>query len=418
MSPTRIPPHLAEPQLAYPTEDETEAYLGAVVRGFHDDYVAEHWELDRKVLEWERVFGLKVEDRWIATCGAYSRTMTVPGGEVPVAAVSVVTVAPAYRRRGLLRQMMQHQLEDVAHRGTEPVALLWASESLIYGRFGYGHTSPRISISGQTRSMGFLPSVELGAGSVDEVTRDEFVAAAPEIHSRLRAERPGGLNRSSDWWDLTLYDPEAWRRGATALRYALHFDQAGTADGYAFFRLADGEGPDAGKEVRIHELDAVDAGGYAALWRFLLDLDLVRTFARRNSPTDEPLRYLVADQRAVKTQVQDGTYARIVDLPAALEARRYGADVDVVIEVRDQLLPANDGVFRLTASQQQVQVTRSSDSPDLTLATRELGACYLGGTSLNALHRAGLVAEHRAGSVAALSAALSWPLLPFCPDFF
>ena len=65
----------------------------------------------------------------------------MPGGAaVPTAAVTVVTVHPPYRRRGLLTAMMAHQLEQVAKRG-EPLAALWASESLIYGRFGYGPAS-------------------------------------------------------------------------------------------------------------------------------------------------------------------------------------------------------------------------------------------------------------------------------------
>jgi predicted acetyltransferase len=415
---SRIPPHLAEPRLTYSTEEDADSYAAAISRGFHQDFVAEHWEAEKKVLEWERSFGFKVEDRWIATCGAYSREMTVQGGTVPVAAVSIVTVAPPYRRRGLLSQMMKHQLEDVESRGTEPIALLWASESLIYGRYGYGHTAPRISISGPTRSTGFLPAVDRGAGSVDEVSREEYLATAPALHARLLAQRPGALNRTGAWWDVMLFDPDAWRHGATSLRYALHYDEAGTPDGYATFRLAHGPEGDADREVRIGELDAADAPGYASLWRYLLDLDLVRSFSRRNAPTDEPLRYLVADQRAIKTELRDGTYARLVDLPAALEARTYSTDLDVVLAVQDQLLPANDGVFRLQAGTDGAQVTRSDRSPDVSLATRELGASYLGGTSLDALWRAGLVGENTPGAVAAMSRAFTSPTPPFCPDQF
>lgn len=191
----RTPPHLAEPQLTYASEADPDTYMAAIVRGFHEDFVVDHWEAERKVTEWDRCFGFTVQDRWIATCGAYSRVMSVPGGQVPVAAVSIVTVAPPYRRRGLLSQMMRHQLEDVQRRGVEPVALLWASESLIYGRYGYGHASPRLSISGPTRSLSFLPAVNLGAGSVDEVSQEEFLASASEVQAGLVVDRPGALIR-------------------------------------------------------------------------------------------------------------------------------------------------------------------------------------------------------------------------------
>src|SRR5215210_2688191 len=136
--------------------------------------------------------------------------MTVPGGSVPTAAVTIVTVSPTYRRRGLLTAMMKHQLDDI-HRRQEPVALLWASESLIYGRFGYGQATPRLRISGQTRSSAFLPGVDLGGGSVGEVERDEWLAAAEPLYERLPAQRPGGLNRNADWWRVHIHDPEQRR---------------------------------------------------------------------------------------------------------------------------------------------------------------------------------------------------------------
>jgi predicted acetyltransferase len=420
MPTTRTPPHRAEPQLTYATEGDAESYLTAIVRGFHDDYVAEHWQQELKLMDWDRNFGFQVDGRWVATCGAFGRTMTVPGGAVPVSAVTIVTVAPPYRRRGLLTQMMKHQLERTAELGQEPVALLWASEAQIYGRFGYGHTTPRVSISGATRATAFLPSVQQSTGSVDEVGREEFHVAASGLRERLLAQRPGALDRSEAWWDSVLFDPEAWRRGATAMRFALHFDEAGDVDGYANFRLKNNDDASlGGKQVIVGELDGAGPGAYAALWRYLLDLDLVRSFVRSSAPADEPLRYLVADQRAVKTELVDGTYARLVDLPAALKARTYNREVDVTLAVDDQLLPDNHGTFRLqTDDTGSALVDRSSGSPDLSLSTRELGAAYLGGTSLHALHRAGLVTEHKAGAVAALADALSSPTAPFCPDFF
>ena len=154
-----LPPHLAEPKLTYLDEAGTETFTSAIVRGFHDDYKPGLWEPFESPGT-DRAFGFTVDGRWIATCGACHRSMTVPGGSVPTAAVTVVTVSPTYRRRGLLTAMMKHQLEDI-HRRSEPVALLWASESLIYGRFGYGHATPRLRISGRLGRLPFFPELIL-----------------------------------------------------------------------------------------------------------------------------------------------------------------------------------------------------------------------------------------------------------------
>ena len=81
--------------------------------------------------------------------------MTVPSGELPVASVTMVTVRPTHRRRGILRQLMRQQLDDLHARGVA-VATLWASESIIYQRFGYGMAFVRARIEVDPRRTTFL----------------------------------------------------------------------------------------------------------------------------------------------------------------------------------------------------------------------------------------------------------------------
>jgi predicted acetyltransferase len=412
-------PHLARRELVYATAERTEEFFAAVLRGFHDEYVAETWEPHRKVFEPERSFGFQVDGRWISTCGAYSRILTVPGGSVPVAAVTVVTVLPSYRRRGLLTEMMEHQLHDIQQRGDEPIALLWASEAAIYGRYGYGQASPRLHLSGRTKTTAFRSDVDLGSGSVGEVERDQAIPVIKQLHQRLLPDRVGALNRDDNWWVVKWHDPERWRHGRSAYRFALHYERRGRPDGYVAFRVKmNWEESNPGAEVIIDELDAADAQARAALWRFVLDLDLVRSFRVDGAPIDEPLRYLVSNLRSVKAELEDGTYARLVDVPRALEARRYLSELDVIIGVDDPLLTRNAGSIRLQAGPDGASVARSRRKPDLIMNVRELSAIYLGGTPLAALVRAGLVTERTKGAALATAAAFGWPQPPFCPDFF
>ncbi|HET9777721.1 MAG TPA: GNAT family N-acetyltransferase [Propionibacteriaceae bacterium] len=409
-------PHLAQRALVYATPERTDEFFAAAMRGFHDDYVAERWAPMHKVVEPQRNFGFQVDGRWISTCGAYSRMLTVPGGSVPVAAVTVVTVQPSYRRKGLLTEMMQHQLYDIHQRG-EPVALLWASESAIYGRFGYGQANPQVRLSGKTKTTVFRPDVDLGSGSVGEVERDQAIPVVKRLHQAMLAERVGALDRSDDWWDVKWHDPEPWRRGATAYRFALHYDRRGRPDGYAAFRVKN-NWEESGTEVIIDELDAASGAARGALWRFVLDLDLVRRFTRHGAPLDEAVRYLVSDLHSIKAELQDGTYARLVDVPRALEARRYLTELDVTIRVEDSLLRQNSGTFQLAGGPDGASVTKGRGRPDLVMNVRDLSAIYLGGTSLAALARAGLVTERTKGAAAAAGAAFAWSQPPFCPDFF
>ena len=229
-------------------------------------------------------------------------------------------------------------------------------------------------------------------------------------------QRVGALDRNEAWWTVRWHDPEAWRHGASAYRFALHYTASGKPDGYAVFRVKE-HGPHAGAEVQVIEVNAGSPQGYAALWRFLLSLDLVRGFTA-DAPVDDPLRYLVADPGMITAELHPGTYARLVDVRRALEARTYAADLDVVIGVRDRLLPQNDGAIRLQAGPDGASTARARRRPDLTLDVRDLGAIYLGNGALGGLHAAGLVEQRTAGSVAAVTAAFTSPRAPFCEDFF
>jgi predicted acetyltransferase len=224
------------------------------------------------------------------------------------------------------------------------------------------------------------------------------------------------------FWERELLDRPEDRKGAPPVRYALHFSGTGELDGYTRFKVSapwSGDLPDG--EVAIEEIDAVDAQARAGLWRFLFDLDLVRRFTSYGIAVDEPLRYLLANPRILTTTLTDSTYVRIVDLPKALANRRYGADLDVVVQVSDHLLEHNDGTFRIQAEAggEGARVTRAGRRrPDLSLGIRELGSIYLGGTPLTSLHRAGLVTERTPGSVAAMTMAFDWHQRPYCPDGF
>ena len=105
--------------------------------------------------------------------------------------------------------------------------------------------------------------------------------------------------RDTDVWEFAIFDLEFARRGASELRYVLHYDEAGDADGFATYRFKEKWDEEPEGEVRIQELWAEDAGAHAGLWRYLLDLDLARTFTFWSAALDEPLRHLVADARAV-----------------------------------------------------------------------------------------------------------------------
>ncbi|MDQ2849885.1 MAG: GNAT family N-acetyltransferase [Actinomycetota bacterium] len=412
------PPHLADPKLTYVAQDTWGAWQEHVQHGFHEAVNPDWADLGRRLFPRAGCFGMRVGDEWVSTASSTDRMLGIPGdGQLRCAAVSDVTVSPSYRRRGLLRTMMRHQLETVAGQGA-PMAALWASESSIYGRFGYGVAAWSAELGGQTARSSFVPEVPT-SGSTVEVDSDQWLAAAKPVWEVVRAQQPGMFDRAGDWWDLETWDPEKDRAGFAARRYVVHYDGGGRVDGVGSFAVKphwSTSGPDG--EVKIGPVLAITPSAYAGLWRHQLDVDLAQSFSSPSAAVDEPLLHLLADPRALQTRPVDGLYLRILDVHTALAARAYFTDADVVLQLSDPILADLAGCYRVRIADGRAEVSRTDDAPDLSMGACELASCYLGGTSFVDLQRAGRVTEHSPGAVRTASAAFKWDRAPHCPDHF
>jgi len=380
---------------------------------FHETQTAELRASEGSVFEPERSIVAVDGEAIVGHAGAYTRDLTVPGGIVPAAHVTLVGVAPTHRRRGLLTRMMKRQLGEIAEAGREPVASLWASETKIYPRYGYGHAAQQMRLQAMTRE---IRPPELPADGYDGrlrlVTPVDAIGEFAKVYEQLRPDRTGWSSRDERWWKFVLDDPESHREGATVLHGVVHDTPHGPT-GYAIWRTLgrwEEYGPNA--EILIREVTAADPQAYAALWRFLLTIDLARTAKASYLALDEPLLHLVDEPRRLGTRVSDGLWIRVVDVPGALAARRYRCPIDVVFDVTDPLLPRNSGRWRLTGDPQTASCTRTDDPADLACTVLELGTAYLGGPSLASLAAAGLVRELTTGALNAASMAFGWHRLP------
>jgi predicted acetyltransferase len=314
--------------------------------------------------------------------------------------------------------MMRRQLGEIAEAAREPIAVLWASETKIYPRYGYGMAAQRLVAEIMTREIQFPPPGRPGEGKLRLVKPAEAIADFAKVYEQLRADRTGWSSRDDRWWRFVLSDLPVERDGATELYGVVHDTPHGPT-GYAIWRTAgkwDAHGPDA--KVRIREVVAGDPATYAALWRFLTTIDLARTATAGFLALDEPLQHLVDEPRRLGLKVADALWIRIVDLPGALSARRYATDVDVVLEVTDPLIEANAGRWRLTGGPDGATCTATGDPADLALTSLELGAVYLGGPTLTELAAAGRVRELTPGALFAASTAFGWHRKPNPTEVF
>ncbi|MFF1835694.1 GNAT family N-acetyltransferase [Streptomyces sp. NPDC058231] len=379
----------------------------------------EERELWDSLTEHKRSLGVWDGSDVVATAGAFSFRLAVPGGAlVPAAGVTMVSVAATHRRRGLLTSMMRRQLDDVRALG-EPLAVLTASEPAIYGRFGYGAATRQMSLEIDTDRVRLTVPDGTDEVRLRYAKPDEAAAACEDVYERLLTGRPGAPAHGPGWERKAVVDPASARQGASSLQCVLA-ERDGEVVGCTTFRVKpawDKAGPKG--RVTVDDVSALDPAAYAALWRFLFGIDLTSTVEARNRPADDAVLHLVSDVRRCNIGVRDSLHVRLVEVGAALEARTYRAPVDVVLEVEDAFCPWNAGRWRLTADASgAASCGRTDDPADLALSVRELATAYLGGTSVVSLARAGRVRELRAGAVEEASLAFSSAVEPWLPRGF
>lgn len=415
----------------YPTrpvgEDELGAFLAVDQHASHGTPMSGRARANFLArLELGRTLAAFDGDTIVGGTGAFSFQMRVPGAMAAVAGVSLVAVLPSHRRRGILSALMRRQLAEVSERG-EAVAVLFASESGIYGRYGYGCASWHAAYRLQ-RGEGMLARGAPADPGLRLRIAEPLAARAElaRVYDRALAERPGLYARTEPWWDRLLTDLHSEDESARPIRCILAEDDSGPR-AYAVFTSTERRDEDAGLPrgvLEVSEALATDPAATAALWGNLLSRDLVSEFHARMRPVDDPLLYLLADPRRVRSVVSDGLWVRLVDVGQALAQRRYANPVDVVIEIADELCPPNAGRWRLAAQAGSASAgfhatcERTTARADVMLPVWAAGAAYLGGTGLKTMASAGLITEATPGSLAALSTAMSWEPKPWCPMTF
>lgn len=364
---------------------------------------------------WDRSRAAFEGDSLVGTLGAFSLDMTVPGGTMACGGTTVVSVLPTHRRRGILAMMIDSHLADVREH-EEPLAGLWASDSAIYGRFGYGSAARATEIEIQ-RDHAEFHRLAPEPAPVRLIDKDEAERVLPEFYDGFRFRYPGMFARSDVWWrNRRLHDDPQDRNGFTPFRFAVT-EAAGSATGYAQYRYkpewTDGHGEGT---VRVTELFAADAPALAGLWRYLLDHDLTAKVVAPNRSIDDPVFDLLAGRRRVKATVEDSLWIRIIDVERALGGRRYSARAGTVLAVHDPI-DGSSSRWQVDLSPEGADVTATRAEPEVTLDLEDLSAGLLGWPRFQELGRTGRL-EGDPAVLAQLDAAFTWSPSPWCPEVF
>ena len=405
---------MPEQELRPVTPDEFHQWLRAESRAHsnrldHDpEELRPHFDLSRTIAIFE---GTNI----IGGCVSHKLEMSIPGGTSAVAGVANVAVQPTHTRQGVMTRMMRHQINDIHERG-EPLAALFASESGIYGRFGYGigtvHESWKIDRPYTTFALNYE-----NPGGIVFVEPEDIAKDLPEVFRRSTQGRAGVFQKPPHKWaeesrapDALDPNPRVRGRGRGGLFYAA-YEVDGRLDGYVAYRSNR-------PTIAVNELMAVTREAAAALWRFCFDIDLMSFTEATRRPLDDPLPWMLLDPRSLQRTVRDGVWLRVVDAVAALEQRRYAGSGRLILEVRDRMCPWNERCIELEGSAEGANCRDTNSSPDITIEISALASVYLGTTSFTTLCGAGLVDEHTPGALHRAEAMFAVQHKPWTPFNF
>ena len=390
--------------------DEVDAFIRARNRAFGAHTGEEDIQRTTPTIEPQRALAVLDEGQIVGTTAARSLEMAVPGGSLPAAGIIHVSVQPTHRRRGIFARMTRRQLRDI-HDGPEPIAILWAAESSIYGRFGFGMACFHENWSIERQHSAFANPLEQ-QGRVRFVEPHEARSLFPDVYRRVWPSRPGMIKRDTVHWDSRLRDTEHDRGGASAFFHAVH-EADDRVDGYVLYRINRGT-----RALVVHELIAATDEAYAALWQFCFGVDLITSTEAQLQPVDAPLLWMLSDPRRLRRTPGDGIWLRLVDVPAALSGRHYAEEDHLTIEVSDPACPWNEGRFELEAGPDGAECRLTRKEPDLRLSAADLAAIYLGAVRCRTLVHAGRVEAKTPASVSRANAMFTPELQPWCGDYF
>lgn len=342
----------------------------------------------------------------VGTAATFDFSVTVPGGSVPMAGLTMVSVRPTHRRRGILRRLMELHLGEARARGVV-LSGLWSSESSIYGRFGYGIAAESDDLTFRT------PGLKLVDGPTDDLEFLGEVAPAelPPIYEAVRKTRPGMLSRSDAWWRWVRFTERPMFTPMPSPRRHVLVRRDGVPTGYVTYRQRTSfENGLANGTVVVEEILAIDRRAELTLWRFLCAVDLFPQVKFWNAPVDSILPWVVSDPRQLQRRRTDTLWLRIDDVPAALAARTYATDgvLPVEIDGRGYELRIEGGAARCVAA---------AAPAALRLDQSTLGSIYLGGVSVSLLARAGRISGDPE-TLALADRMFASPYAPWCPEIF
>ncbi len=396
-------------------QDEFGRAIGAIGQYFGPPPSEELLERFVPVLPHERMHAAFEDGQIVGGAGAFPFELSVPGGSLPCAGVTVVGVHPTHRRRGVLRSMMDAQLArrrtsaaSRSRRCGPPRRRSTAASATASppgpARSKLPHEWDAFARAARARREGPVRDGRGGARAVPADLRAGAPRAAGDDVSRARSGGRSGTCAAS-----------TTRRTRRAASSCSSSTASRTATRSTARTSASRAACPASRLVVLEALGATPQAT-AAIWRFLLDVDWMSVVEVPIAPARPSARSSCSRCRAARatgwaTASGCGSSTSAPRSRAARTARATRSCSRCATRSAPGTTDAGGSTDGTCA--------RTDAEPDLALDVSALGSAYLGAVSFTQLRDAALRSRSCSeGAVERADALFAWRPLPWCPEIF
>ena len=294
-------------------------------------------ELEKKKAEAKRhkIWGWMEDGELAAKLHIIPLACYIDGEPFKMGGISSVATWPEYRRKGMVKELLQHALHDMKENGQQ-LSFLHPFSFPFYRQYGWEHAFTQQHYSIPVSKL----KKDWGAnGYVRRVS--ENPSLLHQLYTSYAASYNGMLTRDEAWWKQRVLKDDT--------HIAVAYNPQHEAEGYIIFIVKN-------NEFLVQEIVYNTLNGRKLLLQFIGNHDSMAENAEMIVPEDDQLALLV-DEPRFEQQLKPYFMARIVDAASFLAAYPFQGNGSLAFQVEDTFFPENNGGYQLRVENGKTKVT-------------------------------------------------------------
>lgn len=358
----------------------------------------------------------------VGTGGADQYVLTVPGGNtIGMAGIMGMGTLPTHKRKGIFSSVINKLHSQAKERG-DVIAGLWASQSLLYTRFGYGLSTLREDWTINTNHTKLLKQKKESI-RFELVDKEKALIEIPKIYDTFRKCQNGATDRTEGYWNYILYEDDSAKynkSGNCGFFFVLAYKD-NKPSGYAIYNFNKESGvahEDDKGTLDVQEIISTDKETNIALWHYIFGIELVEEIKINQRAPGDPLYLMLENPRKLKRETIDGLWVRIVDPIKMLEKRKYNSEGNITICIAGQNQKDIEGTYSIETDGTNTEVKKVNKKPDISMKASDLSSIYFGAVSPGEYFQAGNLEIENQNSLIELSKMFFVQQAPWCNTDF